>query len=90
MNKHTATAEGETFTRNSKTHTYTHLVVSGCFGDDAEKKACYWCDERLPGSTRIHTLGWSSRPDLAEKNAATMRARGWTNVRVIPVTMETR
>jgi len=51
MNKHTATFNGHTFTRNSKARTYSHVVL----------------EVRADGSPQLGSVTWCGRPDLAEK-----------------------
>jgi len=65
MNKHTATnpTTGRVYTRNSKTRTYSHVVVADFYYTDGRVAAVV-----LGGQYDAPQFGtWTSRLDLAEK-----------------------
>ena len=72
MNKHTATLDGQTFTRNSKDRTYTHCVVV--------PNAKFF-----KGADGWRSIGWCGSPELAARLTA---GKSWLEPRILVASME--
>ncbi len=96
MNKHTATFEGITYKRSSKSRVYTHALVGRrwakvsrrCAGGYRRQRIETTVDRDAGVNPELELIGWASSRENADKRRATELNAGFAEVYIVDADLE--